>query len=79
MYFETEMAVQGHPSSLILAPIESAYTKHFLSTLLYGAVLERYSSCVGIVSFAYRAVNNPIKQLNKILSIICLRLIAYCN
>jgi len=24
-----------------------------------------YSNCVAIVSFAYRAVNNPIKQLNK--------------
>jgi len=26
------------------------------------------SNCVGTVSFAYRAVNNPIKQLNEILT-----------
>jgi len=27
-----------------------------------------YSNCVGTASFAYRAVSNPIKQLNKILT-----------
>ena len=41
MYFETEcvMAVQGHPSSLILAPIESAYATSYWSSIIVTLVV----------------------------------------
>jgi len=48
MYFETEcvMAVQGHPRSLILVPIESAYATSYWSSIVtlvvYLAPFQRY-------------------------------------
>jgi len=46
MYFETEcvMALQGHPMSLILVPIESAYTLYFILVINsnFGLILSRF-------------------------------------
>jgi len=51
MYFETEcvMVVQGHPRSLILAPIESTYATLLVVNSNLGTILLRFRDYAGFL------------------------------
>jgi len=62
MYFETEcvMALQGHPRSLILAPVESAYATSYWSSIVT-LVLPNFRDIAG---FLQRRATLPLFHPN---------------
>jgi len=65
MYFETEceMAVQGHPRSLISVPIESAYVTFYWSSIV-SLVLSCPVSEIYITDFLLRTSTQPLFHSN---------------